>query len=229
LGLGSGGLADFANLGSGGLPSFTGEGDVSLALNQLGQLTDLNGVTTNLTASLDNIAATGIDSISLEQLSTAGVLGATSDIATLEAALSASNSNLVGLPNALSLEISDAQANALADLNAFSFNGADSTDVILDSAGATQLSTSLKDLQKLNIDGIGIDGDLTLGLGSGEGRWFRYPCAPNQRVARTQGKERRRGVARPRGATANGQAARPTGTPLAAPAVAPLGDYGPGE
>ena len=145
---------------------------MSLALDQLGQLTELSGVTANLTASLDNLAATGIDSISIEQLNTAGVLGATPALTTLESAISASNTNAIGLPNALSLEISDAQANALADFGAspltglggFSFAN-DSADVLLDSAGATHLSTSLKDLQKLNIDAVGISGDLTVDLG----------------------------------------------------------------
>ena len=160
---------------------------MSLALDQLGQLTEISSLNTNtLTSSLDNLAAAGVDQISIEGLAVSGVsaTGNLADLTTLESAISASNTNAIGLPNALSLEISDAQANALADLGApltglggFSFAN-DNADVILDSAGATHLSTSLKDLQKLNIDAVQftnqlgaeiLTGDVGLDLGSGFG------------------------------------------------------------
>ncbi len=160
--LGAGGLNDFANLGAGGLPSFTDSADITLALNDAGQV-DLSNLTT-LTAGLDNLATAGIDQISVEGLGV-DALGEF-DIFALESALNTANIN--GGP-ALGLQISDAQANVLADNvlpdGTMAFAD-DATQVLVDAGEGTHLSTTLKDLQKLNIDAVGVMGDgLTVDLG----------------------------------------------------------------
>ncbi|NDH48891.1 MAG: hypothetical protein EBX99_13895, partial [Acidimicrobiia bacterium] len=112
----------------------------------------------------------GIDQINVEALGTTGLTGDATlgefDIFALESALNTANIN--GGP-ALGLQISDAQANTLAD-GTVAFAD-DASQVLVDAGEGTHLATSLKELQKLNIDAVSVmgDGSLTVELGGAGG------------------------------------------------------------
>ena len=203
--LGAGSLGGFAGgEGVDGLPQFGHDGAVSLQLNELGQLTEINGAggfgaggidalgthADTLAHNLDALINAGIDDISIEQISAANVATHFESVHGLEHAISAANQDHLGAGSTITtadaqaiadhsgtahpmaLEISDAQAQALvgADSGNFSFTSGDDAAVLVDGAHSTHLSTSLKELQKLNIDAVSVGADgLTVDLGGSIG------------------------------------------------------------
>jgi hypothetical protein len=158
------GSADFNGL-VGGLPAFTG-GPVTLALDSdaHGGITELNAIANlaggsgaGLTADLDTLANHGISDISIEQLA-AGDFSSDSALAALhnlDAAIHLADQAHAGHATGdhLTLSITDAQAGVLASHHFGSFDS--SMDVSVH-GHSTHLSTSLKDLEILNVGHVDI-------------------------------------------------------------------------
>ena len=151
--------ADFNNLAS-HLPSFSDGGMTTLALDSNGGLAELTAITglsgATLTADLDQLAAHGVDNISVEAL-------AASDFSS-DSALAALHNlddaiHLVDgvhgghAADHLTLSITDAQAGALV---AHDFGSFDSSIDVSVHGHSTHLSTSLKDLEILNVGHVDI-------------------------------------------------------------------------
>jgi hypothetical protein len=160
---------------SANLPSFSDGGVTTIALDNAGQLQDANGGDLNvaaLTGDVNALASAGVDQISIEQFSDKGfnsIFGADKGIvigsvnATGDGVNGGELGNLVSAIQAhdhtdpthhVNLSISDAEAQTLLS-DGLTFATTDGhSDVSLDGAYGTHLSTSLSDLEKLNIDQV---------------------------------------------------------------------------
>ena len=141
------------------LPSFGGA--VNLALDNIDELTSGHA---HLSSDLTALAGDHVTSIDLSHLSVDDLTAHTADLQTLDSALNTVDTALAGTGEHLSLNISDLQGHGLAE-HSFSFT--DGSNVVLDGAHSTHLSTSLKELEQLKIGAVTVGaGGINVDIGS---------------------------------------------------------------
>ncbi|MBT8530958.1 hypothetical protein G6645_06755 [Polynucleobacter paneuropaeus] len=154
----------FAELASHPLPVFVT--DPILAIDRADELVIDPADAAQLQQTMKNLAGDEFTQVSMSELSTNDVTSHADGLRVLESSINAAYAGNDNPP--IKLHLTDDQAQGLAQIDGFAFT-AGNKDTAVD-AKENRLTTSLKDLEKINIDAVSLSGaaaiDLTVQLGS---------------------------------------------------------------